>query len=56
MTRVKLMDLTTACARIAVWSVIFNLKDNYIYCDTDSVKFKNPEKHLDFLHGRDQMI
>ena len=38
-----------ACARIAVWSAIsiFNLKDDYIYCDTDSVKFKNPEKHIE---------
>ena len=38
-----------ACARMAVWSVIsiFNLNDDYIYCATDSIKFKNPEKHIE---------
>ena len=47
---------TTACARTAVWSAIFNLKDDYIYCDTDSVKFKNPEKHLDFFAKYNKII
>ena len=47
---------TTACARTAVWSAIFNLKDDYIYCDTDSVKFKNPEKHLDFFKKYNKII
>ena len=47
---------TTACARSAVWSAIFNLKDDYIYSDTDSVKFKNPEKHMDYFNKYNKMI
>lgn len=47
---------TTACARTAVWSAIFNLKDDYIYCDTDSVKFKNPEKHIEFFEKYNKII
>ena len=37
-------EIIYACARTAVWSAIFNLKDDYIYCDTDSIKFMDPEK------------
>lgn len=47
---------TTACARTAVWSAIFNLKDDYIYSDTDSVKFKHPEKHQDYFDRYNKMI
>lgn len=47
---------TTACARTAVWSAIFNLRDDYIYCDTDSVKFKNPEKHAAFFEKYNRII
>lgn len=47
---------TTACARTAVWSAIFNLKDDYIYCDTDSVKFKNPEKHMAYFEKYNKII
>ena len=47
---------TTACARTAVWSAIFNLKDDYIYCDTDSVKFKNPEKHMAYFEKYNRII
>ena len=47
---------TTACARTAVWAAIFNLKDDYIYCDTDSVKFKNPEKHGAFFEKYNRII
>lgn len=47
---------TTACARTAVWSAIFNLKDDYIYCDTDSVKFMHPEKHAEYFERYNRMI
>lgn len=47
---------TTACARTAVWSAIFNLKDDYIYCDTDSVKFKNPEKYIAYFEKYNRII
>lgn len=47
---------TTACARTAVWSAIFNLKDDYIYSDTDSVKFKHPEKHQEYFDKYNKMI
>ena len=47
---------TTACARTSVWSAIFNLKDDYIYSDTDSVKFKNPEKHMEYFEKYNRII
>ena len=47
---------TTACARTSVWSAIFNLKDDYIYSDTDSVKFKNPEKHMEYFEKYNKII
>lgn len=47
---------TTSCARTAVWSAIFNLKDDYIYSDTDSVKFKNPEKHMEYFKKYNRII
>lgn len=47
---------TTACARTAVWSAIFNLKDDYIYCDTDSVKFMHPEKHMEYFEKYNRII
>lgn len=47
---------TTACARTAVWSAIFNLKDDYIYSDTDSVKFMHPDKHKKYFDKYNKMI
>lgn len=47
---------TTACARTSVWSAIFNLKDDYIYSDTDSVKFMHPEKHMDYFEKYNRII
>lgn len=47
---------TTACARTSVWSAIFNLKDDYIYSDTDSVKFMHPEKHIDYFEKYNRII
>lgn len=47
---------TTACARTAVWGAIFNLKDDYVYCDTDSVKFRNPEKHMKYFEKYNRII
>lgn len=47
---------TTACARVAVWSAILSLKDDYIYCDTDSVKYMHPEKHADYFEKYNNYI
>lgn len=35
----------TAYARRNLWVMILNLKDDYVYSDTDSVKFKNFDKY-----------
>lgn len=47
---------TTACARVAVWSAILSLKDDYIYCDTDSVKYMHAEKHEDYFEKYNNYI
>lgn len=39
----------TAHARHNLWEAIFELADDYVYSDTDSVKYINPEHHEDFF-------
>lgn len=39
----------TAYSRNALWSGIFSLKSDYIYSDTDSLKFINLENHKDYF-------
>lgn len=40
----------TAYARLNLLSVIYNIKEDYIYSDTDCVKFKNSVKYIDFFN------
>ena len=46
----------TAYARRNVWSAILELKDDYIYSDTDSVKYINRDKHLDYFKNYNENI
>ena len=46
----------TAYARLALWKGIFELKDDYVYSDTDSLKFLNLEKHKDFFDNYNKNI
>lgn len=39
----------TAYSRINLWSAILSLQEDYIYSDTDSVKFTNYDKHTDYF-------
>ena len=39
----------TAYARRNLWLGIMTIKDDYIYSDTDSVKFKNYDKYVPFI-------
>lgn len=39
----------TAHARHNLWQAIFELGEDYVYADTDSTKYINPEKHEDFF-------
>ena len=46
----------TAYARRNLWLGILSLKDDYIYSDTDSVKFFNYEKHKPFFRGYNEWV
>lgn len=46
----------TAYARFALWTAIFELGSDYIYSDTDSVKFINHEKHTKFFENYNMKI
>ena len=46
----------TAYARANLFSAIIELGDDYIYSDTDSVKFTNYEKHLDYFKNYGETI
>lgn len=39
----------TSLARRALASAIYNMGMDYVYSDTDSVKYRNPEKHGDYF-------
>ena len=41
----------TAHARHNLWDAIFELEDDYVYSDTDSVKYIHPERHEDFFYS-----
>jgi len=46
----------TAYARRNLWLGILNIGNDYIYSDTDSVKFLNYEKHTDFIEWYNQRV
>jgi len=46
----------TAYARANLWTGILNIKDDYVYSDTDSIKFLNYEKHKDFIEWYNKRI
>lgn len=47
---------TTAYARKNLFMGIYSLKHDYIYSDTDSVKYLRHEQHIDFFNGYNKMI
>lgn len=48
--------VVTALARQNLWSGILALGNDYVYSDTDSVKFINPEKHKAYFDRYNQEI
>ena len=47
----------TAYARYDLWiNGILKVKDDYVYSDTDSVKFLHPEQHQDFITDFNKLI
>ena len=46
----------TAYARRNLWSAIMNLGSDYIYADTDSVKFLNHEKHKPYFDRYNRLV
>ena len=46
----------TAYARQALYTGILNMGEDYVYSDTDSIKFLNLEKHMDYIKSYDDFI
>ena len=46
----------TAYARRNLWLGILSFKEDYIYSDTDSIKFFNYKEHIDFINGYNKMV
>lgn len=46
----------TAYARQALYTGIISMGEDYVYSDTDSIKFLNLEKHLDYIRDYDKFI
>lgn len=46
----------TAYARRNLWFGILSFKEDYIYTDTDSIKFFNYEKHKPFIESYNKMV
>ena len=46
----------TAYARRNLWLGILAIKEDYIYSDTDSIKFFNYSKHEDFIEGYNKLV
>ena len=47
----------TAYSRYDLWvHGILKVKDDYVYCDTDSIKYLHPEKHQDFVQDFNRQI
>lgn len=40
---------TSAISRRNLFSGIYNIGEDFIYSDTDSIKFKNAEKHMEYI-------
>lgn len=43
-------------ARFNLWQAILAVGEDYVYSDTDSVKFENPDKHVDFFDSYNKKI
>ena len=46
----------TAYARFNLWTGILAMGDDYVYSDTDSVKFLNPDNHQDYIEMYNQKL
>lgn len=46
----------TAYARANLWTGILNIKNDYVYSDTDSIKFLHYEQHKDFIEWYNKRI
>lgn len=46
----------TAYARRNLWSGIYAMGEDYVYSDTDAIKFKNYEKHVPYIENYNKLI
>lgn len=46
----------TAYARFNLWTGILAMGDDYVYSDTDSIKFLNPDDHQDYIEMYNQKL
>ena len=46
----------TAYARVNLWTGIIAARNDYVYCDTDSLKMLHGSKHIDYIETYNKMI
>ena len=48
--------VTAYCRRDLLMSIFYEFRDDYVYSDTDSIKFRHPEKHMHFIEKYNKQV
>ena len=48
--------VTAYCRRDLLMAILYEFKTDYVYSDTDSIKFLHPERHMEFIDKYNQSV